>query len=171
MKRFQAEYSENSITYWPAYEAGRIGIIALIVLGTLFVITTIWTLLDDPSRETRLETLVALPIVVFALCVVLRYTYRTMYKKIVISNTGIVCFRNNVAVEKQVAWKDVEAVYFCQELWYGRKSCRIFFKKISSQRIHENDKCDFVLPIYSVDEQKLLQFIPKCLWANNPWYS
>ena len=171
MKRFQTEYSENSITYWPAYEAGKIGIIAFIVLGSLFVTTAIWALVNDPSRETRLETLVALPIVVLALCVALRYTYRIMYKKIVISNTGIACFRNNVAVEKQFAWKDVEAVYFCQDPWYGKKSCRIYFKKISAPRIHKNDKCDFVLPIYSVDEENLLLLIPKCLWANNPWYS
>ena len=112
MKRFQTEYSENSITYWPSYEAGKIGIISLIVLGTLFVTTAIWTLLDNPSRETRLETQVALPIVFLVLCVVLRYTYRTMHKKIVISNTGIVYFRNNVAVEKQIEWEDVESVYF-----------------------------------------------------------
>ena len=31
MKRFQTEYSENSITYWPFYEAGKIGIIYLIL--------------------------------------------------------------------------------------------------------------------------------------------
>ena len=171
MKRFKPEYSENSITYWPSYESGKIGIIFFVALGALFVATAIWILIDDPSSETQLETLVALPIVVFALCVVLRYTYRTMHKKIVILNTGLVYFENNVAVEKQIAWKDVEAVYFCQDLWYGRKSCRIFLKKMSSQGPHENDKCDFVLPVYSVDEQKLLLLIPKCVWANNPWYS
>ena len=171
MKRFQTEYSENSITYWPFYEAGKIGIISLVVLGTLFVTTAIWTLLDNPSRETRLETQVALPIVVLVLCVVLRYIYRTMHKKIVISNTGIVYFRNNVAVEKQIGWKDIEAVYFSQDLWYGRKSCRIFFKKQSSQIPREIDKCDFALPVNSVDEQKLLQLIPRYLWKNNPWCS
>lgn len=169
MKRFQTEYSENSITYWPAYEAGKIGIVFLIVLGTLFIATAIWTLLDNPSRETQLETQVALPIVVFVLCVVLRYAYRTMHKKIVVSNAGITYFKNNVAAEKQIGWKDIEAVYFSQELWYGRKSCRIFFKKITSQRPWEKDKCDFVLPVHSGDEQKLLQLIPNHLWKNNPW--
>ncbi len=166
MKRLQAEYSENSITYWPAYEAGRVGIIALIVIGALFVITAIWTLLDDPSKETCIETLVALPIVVLALCVVLRYTYRIMHKKIVVSNKGIVCFRNNVAIEEQVSWEDVEAVYFCQELWYGRKSCRIFLKKPSSHPLKKGGNCDFVLPIVSVEENKLFQFIPNNLWKN-----
>ena len=171
MKRFQTEYSENRITYWPAYEAGKIGIISLIVLGTLFITTAIWTLFDNPSRETRLETQVTIPIVVFVLCVLLRYTYRTMHIRIVISNTGIEYFKNNVAAEKQIAWENVESVYFSQELWYGRKSCGIFFKRTASQRPSEKDRCDFVLPVHSVDEQKLLQLIPKCLWANNPWYS
>ena len=170
MKRFQTEYSENSITYWPAYEAGKIGIIFLVVLGTLFVTTAIWTLIDNPSRETQLETQVALPIVVFVLCVMLRYTYRTMHKKIVISNTGIAYFKNNVAAEQQIEWKDVEAVYFCQDPWYGRKSCRIFFSKTSSPKIHKKDACDFVLPVASVDEQKLLQLIPNHLRKNNPWW-
>lgn len=171
MKRFQTEYSENSITYWPAYEAGKIGIIFLSVLGTLFIATAIWILFDNPSRETQLETQVALPIVVFVLCIVLRYTYRTMHTKIVISKAGIAYFKNNVAIEKRINWEEVSAVYFSQDPWYGRKSCRIFFKKISSQRPRELDKCDFVLPVYSVNEQKLLQLIPKSLWINNPWYS
>lgn len=171
LKRFRTEYYENSITYWPNYEIGKIGIISLIVIGTLFITTAIWTLLDNPSRETRLETQAALPIVVFVLYAVLRYTYRTMHKKIVISNTGIVYSQNNVKADKQIGWNDIEAVYFSQELWYGRKTCRIFFKKTTSQMLHEKDKCDFVLPVYSVEEQKLLTLIPKYLWANNPWYS
>ena len=170
MKRLRTQYSENSITYWPSYEAGVIGIIFLVVLGTLFVTTAIWTLLDNPSRDALLETLVALPIVVLVLYAALRYTNRTMYKRIVVSTTGIVYFRNNIAVEKQISWDDIEAVYFNQELWYGRKSCRIYFKKISSQGVCENDKCDFVLPVHAVDEQKFLQLIPKHLWANTPWY-
>ena len=169
MKRFQSEYSENRVTYWPYYEVGKIGIISLIVLGTLFVTTAIWTLLDNPSREMRLETQVALLIVFLVLCVVLRYTYRTMHKKIVVSTQGIVWFRNNVAIEKHVGWNDIEAIYFRQELWYGRRSCRIFLKKISPQSQHENDKGYLTLPVSSVDEKKLLQLIPKCLWANNPW--
>ncbi len=53
MKRFRTQYSENSITYWPSYEAGVIGIIFLVVLGTLFVTTAIWTLLDNPSKKDR----------------------------------------------------------------------------------------------------------------------
>lgn len=170
MKRLQTEYSKNSITYWPAYEAGKIGIISLVVLGTLFVTTTIWTLLDNPSRETQLEVQVALPLVVFAFCVAIRYAYRVMHKKIVISNAGIASFKNNGEAEKQIVWKDIEAVYFSQELWYGRKTCRIFFKKITPQSPHEKDKCDFAFPVHSVDEQKLLQLIPKYLWKNDPWY-
>ena len=47
MKKIQAEYFENSITYWPTYE---VRIIALIVLGTLFIATSIWVLLDNPSK-------------------------------------------------------------------------------------------------------------------------
>ena len=169
IKRFQAEYSENSITYWPIYEAGKIGIIYLTVLGILFVTTSIWILLDNPSRQTCLETQIALPIGVLALCILLGYIYRTMYKKIVVSNEGIICYKNNDRVEKHILWEDVELVYFRQDSWYGRKSCKIFLKNTSFKSPRETQKCDFAFPVNSVDEHKLLQLVPDCLWANHPW--
>ena len=168
MKRFQAEYSENSITYWPTYEAGKVGIIALIVVGSLFIATSIWVLLDNPSRITALEILVAFPLVVFALYCAGRYLSRVMYTKIVVSKEGIVYFKNNTAIEKQISWDEVSAVFFSQDPWYGRKICKIFFDKAPSQELNEKDKCDFVFPVSSVDEQKLLHVIPKYLWKNNP---
>ena len=168
MKRFQAEYSENSITYWPTYEAGVIGSIFLVVLGSLFIATSIWVLLDNPSRTIALEILVAFLLVVFALYCAGRYLSRVMHTKIVVSKEGIVYFQNNTAIEKQISWDEVSAVCFCQDPWYGRKSYRIYFDKTPSQELHEKDKCDFVLPVSSVDEQKLLQLITKYLWKNNP---
>lgn len=171
MKRFQAEYSENSITYWPAYEAGKIGIIFFVVIGTLFIATSIWTLLDNPSRKTYLGILVAFPLVVVALCSVFSLILRTMHTKIVVSKEGIGYFKSNVAIEKQISWKEVSAIYFSQDLWYGNKSCRIVFNKSLSPKLHEKDICDFVLPVSSVDEQKLLQLIPNHLWKNNPLYA
>lgn len=171
MKKFQTEYSENSITYSPAYEAGRVGTIMVLVLGSLFIATSIWTLLDNPSGETHLEIQVALPVVMVILCFILGFIFRTMRTKIIVSNKGIECFKNNVVAEKQIIWENVSAVYFCQELWYGRKSCKIFFKNTTHSEPNKKDKCDFVLPVCSVDEQKLLQFIPVHLWENKPWYS
>lgn len=169
MKRFQTEYSESSVAYRPFYEAGKIGIISLVVLDALFIATAVWTLVDNPSREMCLVIPIVILIAVCVLCIVFRYIYRAMHEKIIVSNTGIVYFRNNVAVEKQIEWEDVESVYFAQDSWYGRKSFRIFLKKISFQSPRKIDKCDFVIPVNSVDEQKLLQLIPKGLWANNPW--
>ena len=169
MKQFQTKYSKDSITYWPSYEVGRIGIIFFLLLGILFIATSIWTLLDNTSRETRLELQVALPIVVVALCAMLRFVYRTMHTRIVVSNTGIEYFKNDNVAEKQISWGDVAAVYFIQEPWYGRKTCRIFLNNGASQNSCEMDKCDFVLPVNSVDERKLLQLIPDYLWKNNPW--
>ena len=100
MKKFQAEYSENSITYWPTYEAGKVGIIALIVLGTLFIVTSIWALLDNPSKTTALEIVVAFPLVVFVLYLTTRYLSQMMYSKIVVSAEGIVYFKDSVASKK-----------------------------------------------------------------------
>lgn len=170
MKRFQTEYSENSITYWPVYEAGRTGILFFIVLGTLFVATSIWVLLDNPSRGTRLGTLAALSIVAVALYAIIRLISRVMDTKIIVSTKGIVCFKGDASIEEQISWENVSAVYFAQDSWYGRKSCRIHLKKASSSELHINDPCDFVLPVSSVDEKKLLQFVPSHLWKNDPWY-
>ena len=168
MKRFQAESSENSITYWPFYEAGKIGRIFLVVLGTLFITTFILILLDNPSSTTFWGTLVIFPLVVAALYYAFSYISRTMYTKIVVSTAGIVFFKNNNAIEKQICWGEVSAVYFSQDPWYGRKSCRIFFNKEQPHDPSEKDKCDFALPISSVDEQKLQQLIPNYLWKKNP---
>ncbi len=165
MKRFQAEYSENSITYSPTYEAGRIGMIFLSVIGTLFIATAICILLDHSTNGTKLAMLVVLPIAATILYVALRYLYQVMHIKIVVSNTGIIYYANKNAEEKQIWWKDVEEVYFSQDPWYGRKSCRIFYSKAQTQ----NAPCDFVLPVYDVDEQNLLQLIPSHLWKNRPW--
>lgn len=71
MKRFKTEYSENSITYWPAYEAGIMAIIFVVVLGTACVVTAICILLDNTSRGTQLATQIALSISV--LCCMLYF--------------------------------------------------------------------------------------------------
>ena len=168
MKRFQAEYSETSITYWPIYEAGKIGRIFLVALGTLFVTTSILILLDNPSTGTFWGILVIFPLVVAALYYAFSYISRTMYTKIVVSTEGIVFFKNNIAIEKQISWDEVSAVYFSQDPWYGKKSCRIFFNKEQPHEPREKYQCDFALTISSVDEQKLQQLIPNYLWKNNP---
>lgn len=170
MKRFQAQYSETSIIYWPVYEAGKIGIIFLVVIGTLFITPSIWILLDNPSGKTCLKTLVAFSLVVIALYSASRLIFRTMHTKIVVSKEGIVYFKSNGVIKKQISWKEVLAVYFNQDPWYGRKSCRIFLNNSLSSKLHEKGACDFVLPIASVDEQKLLHLIPSYLWKNDPWY-
>jgi len=168
MKRFQAEYSENSITYWPIYEAGKIGKIFLFMLGALLIATFILILLNNPSSATFWGIMVILPLVVAALYYALSYISRTMYTKIVVSTEGIVFFKNNNAIEQQRCRGEVSAVYFSQDPWYGRKTCRIFFKKEQVHEPCEKDRPNFVLPISSVDEQKLQKLIPNDLWGNNP---
>lgn len=171
MKRIQSEYSENGITYWPSYEAGRIGLIFFSVLGTLFIATSILALLDNPSRETRSGILIALPIVVIALCATLRFVYRAMQIKFVVSDAGIAYFENTAVPKTQISWEDVTGIYFEQELWHGRKSCKIILNEALYPAHLTKDGCVFILPVYSVDTQILLKFIPNHLWKNHPWYS
>lgn len=168
MKQLQAEYSDNSITYWPTYEAGKIGRVFLVVSCILFVATSLCLALGNSTRATRLGILLVFPFVMTTFYYALSYVSRIMHMKIVVSSEGIAHFKSKTTIEKQIGWEDVTAVYFFQDPWYGRKSCRIYLKKAQSPRISEKDKCDYVLPVNSVDERKLLRLIPSCLWKNNP---
>ena len=110
MKRGQAIYSEGKITYWPAYEAGKIGLIFLGGTGALFTATSLWILLDDPSRGTQRTILVLFPLIFVALYVAICFVLRAMRTKIVISKEGIEYFKNMDTIDKQIDWKDVGAV-------------------------------------------------------------
>ena len=171
MKIIQTEYSENSVTYWPVYKEGKIGIILSAIFGMLCVALGILILLDNSSKGTKLTILAALLIVIFVLLVGIRYIYRIMYMKIIVSDTEITYCKNNTADKKQILWENVESVYFNQDLWYGRKSLKIFCRKSENQKSAEKDICDCVLPVNAVDEQKLLQLIPNHLWKNQPWWA
>ena len=107
MKRFQAKYTENSITYWPTYEVGKIGIIFFVILGSLFVALALWVLLDNSSKKTFLQFLIALPLAVVALYVVISFMFRIMHAKIVVSTEGILYFKYDGLIEKQISWENV----------------------------------------------------------------
>jgi len=169
MKKNMTVYSDNSITYWPFYEAGRIGVIYFLVIGIIFIAISLQTLSDNISKGTRLCIIVVIPVVVIALLVICSFIFRAMHKKIVVSNTGVEYSNKYTKSENKICWEEVSAVCFTQEHWYGRKSCKIFLKKKTFQKPQKNDKYDILLPVNSVDEQKLLQFIPEYLWKNNPY--
>ena len=169
MEKIETEYSDTRIIYWPSYEAGKIGIVFFSVLGAMFIAISLWTLLDNITIGTQLEIIVAIPVVVIAWWISCKFILRKMYVKIVVSNTGIVYSNNYTKEEKQISWGEISAVYFSQEHWHGRKSCRIYLKKAAPQPPREKESCDFVLPVASVDEKKFLQFIPNYLWTNDPW--
>ena len=171
MKQNRIEYSNNRIVYWPFYEAATVGVIYLLVIGALFIAASIWMLLDNPSSETNLGIQLIFLLGVVALCTTFRFVSRRMHTRIIISNEGIRYKNGNFQVEKQIRWDDVSLVYFCQEHWYGTKACKIFYKTTLSYEHHKKYKCDFLLPVYDVDEQKLLRFIPNYLWGNKPWHS
>ena len=168
MKNGKTRYSKNSITYWPSYEGGKIILIYFGALGILFIATLIWLMLENPSEEALLEVKIVLPIIVVAICALFSFVYRVMQTKITVSDVGIEYFKNDDNVEKVIPWEDISAIYFKQEqLSYGRKTCRVFLKNSTCLNKSHND-CDFVLPVYGVDINRLLELIPKHLWKNNP---
>ena len=168
MKRFQTEYSENSITYWPTYKAGKIGRIFCVVLSVVYITTSIWIVFGNSTRATRLGVLLVSPFVIAAFHYAFSFISRTMYVKIVVSIEGIMHFKNKTTIEKQIKWEEVSSVYFCQDPWYGRKSCRIYSNEMQSPKLDKKHTCDYILPVHSVDEQKLLRLIPSYLWKNKP---
>ena len=164
-------YSDNGITYWPCYAAGKALIILSSVCAVVFLLISLWTLLGNATAETQWKILISIPIVGIIWCMAYKISLRTMYTKIFISNTGVVYSNNRTNSKVQINWDDVIAIYFVQEQWYGRQSCKIYLKNTTCSMPQQNDPCDLVLPVSSVDKQKMLQVIPVHLQKNSPtWF-
>lgn len=173
MTRFDVEYSSDSITYFPSYDGGKYGIIFFSILGVMFISTALWTLFDNSTNETRLEAIIALPIVIVLLCSLCRFLFITMHNKIVISNISIVQSNRYTAKETIIHWEDVSGVYFREEHWHGtRRLCDIHLKAPAAHAHNAHKRKNssvFTLPVCFGDERKIIQFIPKGIWLNTPW--
>ena len=165
MRQFEANCTDSSITYWPSYEAGKIGVIALSLLEVTLIADLLWALADKITVETRfgiIATVLISAAFYFLLC---RFLIRRKYDQYVVSYVGIQYSNKYTKDIRQINWEDVSAVCFAQDRWFGRKSCRIHINKSFSA----DRPCDFILPVHSVNEQNLLQFIPDSLRKNNPY--
>ena len=168
MKRNETVYTNTSIEYWPSYEAGKIGIIYLSVLEAVFVAVSLWILLDGVLSTMHVMIFLAVVLSAVVYLTLLWFTRRMMVNRIKVTNIGIEIY-SYLELRKSIRWENVSVVLFHTDAWYGKKSCRIYLKR-NNQIIPRNaDPCDIVLPVFSVDEKKLLQLIPESLWKNNPW--
>lgn len=170
MKQSRTKYTEESVTYFPCYEAGKLGIIATTILGILAIAVFLLVLFGNYTSETVLFVMIASPLVILMLVLMLVGLIHQMRMKIVVSTDGIELFHGGNTPQKQVAWEDVSGVYFHKDGWYGREVCRIFLKSTFSLCSAGSSKCDFILPLYGAVLENILLLIPRHLWKNDPKY-
>jgi len=170
VKHVETEYPD-AISYWPSLEAGKIGFLLVSILGFTFIINALWTLSDATTIGVKIKTIVVVSFAGIGLYMIFRKIYRAMYIQITISVDSIVIENKRTAFYRKISWEDVSEVYFHQENWFGRKTCRIYLKQDKMKEKKDFEASALVLPIFSVDENKLVEIIPKCLWKNHPWYS
>jgi len=170
MKEYKTIYMEDSIAYWPFHEAGIVGLIFLSILGGAYLVMAVWSLIDYCTMGTGLWVMITALIVIILSWKSYRYIFERIYVKFVVSNAGIECWKKNDVLECKVDWDDISAVYFAKRAYRGIPICKIIVKKDIPQMFLKISECTFLLPAQSVNEHQLLEFIPKYLWKNDPWY-
>lgn len=162
-------YTKDSITYWPSHKYGRAFIAFIVTLWVAFFALSLWVLFDNTTMDTRVFIIILMISISIVSWMLYRLALRSMYVKVVVNDTEVVYNNFHSGEEWIVEWKKVNSVYFKEENWYGRKMCIITYETSGCEEFFEKKCCDFILPVFMVDENKLLQFIPKELWKNTPW--
>ena len=158
MKDYKAKYSDNGIIYWPSYEAGIVGVVFLLVSGSMLLVMFLITLFDNIATGIQQEIIIAIPAIIIIMLILLGFILKAMYVRIEISDIGITLSNSFTKTKISVKWQEVSDVNFCQEYWFGRKTCRIYLEKTDIQPNLNKRPCDLEIPIFSVNENKLLQF-------------
>lgn len=168
MKKYETIYSDTGVTYWPMYKAGKISIVYFSAIATVSVVLALWILFDNATTDSKIVAIVLAVVSAILLLIFYKYFLKTRYTKYSVTDTEVLFSNSYTKEEKQIKWQDVSAVYFKQDIWWHRKSCIITLKNSDCEKPNKKKLDDFVLPISMIDEKKLLQFIPKDLWQNNP---
>ena len=162
-------YATDSITYWPSYKYGRAFIAFIVILWGAFFALSLLVLFDNTTMDTRVFIIMLMISISVVSWMLFRLALKSMYVKVVVNDTEVVYNNFYSGEEWIIKWEKVNFVYFKEENWYGRKMCIITYENSGCEDIFEKKCCDFILPVCLVDENKLLQFIPKELWKNTPW--
>ena len=126
-----------------------------------------WFLSCSENSNDRISNLTAIVVSIIIFILLFRFVLMSMYVKITIDNIGVKQSNLYSPKKQAINWCDVTSIYFYEEHWRGRKSCEIVPKVSPKYSGLKQNK--FILPVNSVDEKKLVEYLPEELWANNPW--
>lgn len=177
-------YSSEYITFWPQYTYGKIGIVFVLALTVISLLPFLLELFDDLPKSIPWHSML-FPLAVIAVSLLSwKYIRAVMYEKIVFSHLGIEISNAVTHKNEKYAWSDIASVWFYRDGWHGRESLLVWLKDSPRQQqasepcgttIHGGgsqklppEPVDEVISISGLDKNKLLEFIPRDLYRNNP---
>jgi hypothetical protein len=170
MKTNESNCEKSSITYQPCYKAGKFTLImiSIILIGFLSVALYIFF---DATQNTRILIVIIGIIMLSIWFFYCRLSLKNMFLEIVVTSDGIVFENINSKIKKTtIKWEDVSTIEFCQDGWYGRKTCKLYLKTAIVSLFSKQKSEYLVFPVWSVNEKELIQLLPKELFKNHPWY-
>lgn len=167
-----ATHDDDCLTYFPHYNEGKCVFILLTIGLLIFVIVNICILCFDASSNSTTPALLAIFSAVALSFAILTVVYRNMADEFVLTRDAILHRNVRKNIQVKILWECVSKVSFHQDKWNGRKICKVYFKTTSNST--PNKKCDYIIPVNSVNQTELLSFIPPSLFADDPnhkWFS
>lgn len=161
MKDYKAKYSNEGITYWPLHSVAKFAML-FPALGVVIIAVLLWCLYDSSTFGERITIIIEIVLMVIVTCWTYCFCMKKKHDCYTVSQKGINYKNKYASFEMYIAWDNVVGVYFVQNHWNGSTMCEIIFGEEMMQR-------SLMIPVLEVDDKKLLQFLPKHLWKNNPW--
>lgn len=161
-------YSSENIIFWPQYSAGKIGIVFVFATALIFFFTYLWNLFDNMSWPTPWYSLL-FPLVVILVSFLISKSIRgIMHRKIVISHLGIEISNAVTNKNEKYLWSDIASIGFHRDGWYGREKLLVWLKDSPHKRPTSEPLYDLMISVDMLDKDKLLAFIPRDLYRNDP---
>ena len=170
MKMNESNCEKSSITYRPCYKSGK-GVIIFVSICLVVFSSVMSFAFFDALQSTRILIVIIGLIMLIIWLFYCRLSLKNMFLEIVVTSDGIVFENINSKIKKTtIKWEDVSTIEFCQDGWYGRKTCKLYLKTAIVSLFSKQKSEYLVFPVWSVNEKDLLKLFPQELWKNHPWY-
>lgn len=163
----RTQYGDEHVTFWPLYSAGKVGMVYMLVTAVMFLIPCVWGLCDSAAEPFPWHSLLLLLVGGLVTFLILRYIRRVMYQKIVISHGGIEITNAVTKRDERYLWGAIESIGFQRDGWFGRQALLVRLKE-SPRKKNSESGYDVAISVDGLDKNKLLEFIPRDLYCNDP---
>lgn len=161
-------YSNENITFWPLYAYGKIGIVYVCVTALIAMLPYFLGLFDSSSRTTPWYSILFPLVVSLVSWLILKSIRGVMYQQIVISHLGIEISNAVTNTNERYVWDDITSISFHTDVWFGRRSLQVWLKESPNKRPVAEPLYDIIISMDGLDKNKLLEFIPRDLFRNDP---